>query len=36
MVSGNGRYTPLAIFLVLAGFGSLIVLAREALRASRA
>jgi hypothetical protein len=36
MVSGNGRYTPLAIVLVLAGFGSLTVLARETLRLSQA
>ena len=32
MVSGNGRYTPLAIALALAGFGGLTVLARETLR----
>ena len=29
MVSGNGRYTPLAIVLALGGFGGLTVLARE-------
>jgi len=33
MVSGNGRYTPLAIVLALAGFGSLVVMAQETLRA---
>jgi len=32
MVSGNGRYTPLAIVLALAGFGGMAVMARETLR----
>jgi hypothetical protein len=36
MVSGNGRYTPLAIVLALGGFGGLTVLARETFPSSRA
>jgi hypothetical protein len=36
MVSGNGRYTYLAIVLALGGFGSLTVLARETCRSSPA
>ena len=36
MVSGNGRYTPLAIVLALGGFGSLTVLAREMCRSAPA
>jgi low temperature requirement protein LtrA len=35
MVSGNGRYTHLAIVLALGGFGSLILFARETLRSSQ-
>jgi hypothetical protein len=36
MVSGNGRYTPLAIVLALGAFGSLTVLAREMCRSAPA
>ena len=36
MVSGDGRYTPLAIALALGGFGGLAVLARETCRSSQA
>jgi hypothetical protein len=36
MVSGNGRYTPLAIVLALSAFGSLMVLAWEPLTCSSA
>ena len=35
MVSGNGRYTPLAIVLALGGFGGLTLLAWETCRSSQ-